>query len=63
MTDAKTTIHPTLMIGAAHVECWRCKRVRPSLVSINIMDAAASLVPSVIKPVCDECAPNMKLYT
>jgi hypothetical protein len=38
------------------VECWLCKHIKPSLVSINITATAAGATPSVFKPICDDCA-------
>ena len=58
MTDPQTT-QPTpmkVLILSAPVECWECKKCRPAICYVNIMNAAAGGVASVMKPVCVECA-------
>ena len=48
------------MIGTcvnAPEECYVCHQMKPCALSINIMTAAAHSVPSIMKPICQDCAP------
>jgi len=49
---------PQMVIMGSPVECWLCKRVAPSACSININMGAAASSPSLMQPICQECAAN-----
>lgn len=37
-------------------ECFRCKQVRPPIQWTNVAPHAAATGPSLMAPVCEECA-------